>query len=201
MSSTPKRFRRSRFWGVTKKMIGKAKRIDDMYVLKSNIMHKDTKIYIVTVVSLYVWHKRLGHPSNERLISIRNHLNVRISKSDVKIPCSGCPLAKQRKLPFHSMNIIHNEPFGLIHCDIWGPFHVPNYQDHRYFVTIVDDHYIYTLGFLIKNKSDVQQVIPRFYSLILNQFNKSIKVFHLDNAKELEFTTFFHETGILHQKS
>lgn len=60
-----------------------------------------------------------------------------------------------------------DEIFALIHCDIWGPFKVPSSQGHRYFVTIVDDHSRYTWIYLLKQKYEVQQVIPRFYQLVL----------------------------------
>lgn len=44
-------------------------------------------------------------------------------------------------------------------------------------------------------------IIPRVYNMALTQFGKKVKGFRSDNAKELAFTSFFHEKGILSQKS
>ena len=54
---------------------------------------------------------------------------------------------------------------------------------------------------LLKQKSDAAVVIPRFYNMVATQFQSSIKEFRSDNAKELAFTEFFHEKGVLHQFS
>ena len=54
--------------------------------------------------------------------------------------CLICPLAKQCELPFPSHNHMSLHAFDLIHCDIWGLFHVSTHIGHRYFLSIVDDH-------------------------------------------------------------
>ena len=82
-------------------------------------------------------------------------------------------------------------PFDLIHCDVWGPFHLPDFSGHRYFLTLVDDCTRYTWLFLMHQKSDVTHVIPKFFKLISTQFDVKIKAFRSDNAKELFFTDFF----------
>ncbi|XP_048231256.1 uncharacterized protein LOC125370287 [Ricinus communis] len=45
-----------------------------------------------------LWHRRLGHPH-----------------------ASSCVIGKFAKLPFASSTTEVNEPFYLIHCDLWGP--------------------------------------------------------------------------------
>ena len=89
-------------------------------------------------------------------------------------------------------------PFDLIHCDIWGPYHLPAYYGHQFFLIIVDDCTRFTWVFLLKNKSDATIVIPRFFNMVSTQFDKKIKAFRFDNAPELAFTHFFHEKGVLH---
>lgn len=38
--------------------------------------------------------------------------------------CHACPLAKQKRLRFESHNNVSQNPFDLVHCNIWGPFPV-----------------------------------------------------------------------------
>lgn len=94
-----------------------------------------------------------------------------------------------------------NETFSLVHCDIWGPYQSFTNIGHRYFATIVDDKSRYTWIYMLKQKSDIQLIIPKFYAYIQTRFNKVIKAFRTDNTKELVFKEFFKENGITHQKS
>ncbi|RDY04653.1 hypothetical protein CR513_11617, partial [Mucuna pruriens] len=49
-----------------------------------------------------------------------------------------CPLSKFLHLSFISNNFSPN-PFDLVHCDIWGPYHQPSHDGNRFFLTIDDD--------------------------------------------------------------
>ncbi|XP_022883903.1 uncharacterized protein LOC111400748 [Olea europaea var. sylvestris] len=91
--------------------------------------------------------------------------------------------------------------FDLVHYDIWGPYQIPSYTRHGFFVTIVDDCSKFTWLFLLKQKSDATVVISRFFSMFETQFHAKIKVFRSDNAPELAFKDFFAMKGVLHQFS
>ena len=65
----------------------------------------------------------------------------------------------------------------------------------------MDDYTRVTWLYLLKHKSDVSQVIPKFFTFISTQFGKQVKQFRSDNAKELAFTEFFANQGVLHQFS
>lgn len=69
-------------------------------------------------------------------MQISNELSL--NKKADKHVCMICPLAKQKRSPFVCRNNVASKSFDHIHCDIWGPYHVNSYQEHRYFVTIVD---------------------------------------------------------------
>ncbi|KAL4572890.1 hypothetical protein LXL04_019678 [Taraxacum kok-saghyz] len=166
----------------------------ELYVLDEK---KEAK---VCSISLDTWHTRLGHPSNKCLSPIRDLLSVKNTRTELS-HCSVCPLAKQKQLPFVSVNNLENDCFALVHYDIWGPYSTTSIQGFRYFATIVDDHSRYTWIYMLKNKYDIISIIPSFYQMVLTQIDKKIKVFRFDNAKELEFKDFFSEKGIIHQKS
>ena len=58
------------------------------------------------------------------------------------------------------------------------------------------------LGFIFLKKNLMFAVaVPQFFNMISNQFNSTIKVFRSDHAKELSFTDFFNQKGVLHQYS
>ncbi|PIN03852.1 Leucine-rich repeat protein [Handroanthus impetiginosus] len=100
--------------------------------------------------------------------------------------------SKQRQLPFVCDNRRLDSFFTLIYADVWGPFHTLSHIGHKYFLTLVDDHSRFTWVFLLKAKSDVAFVIPRFYNMVLTQYNAKIKAFRVDNAKELALDDFYH---------
>lgn len=54
---------------------------------------------------------------------------------------------------------------------------------------------------MLKQKSNVIHVNPRFFHMVSTQFATKIKQFRSDNANELEFEEFFPQHGVLHQFS
>ncbi|KAJ9541638.1 hypothetical protein OSB04_028144 [Centaurea solstitialis] len=125
-------------------------------------------------VSLDMWHKRFGHPTNKRLLAIKSLLDVKTCFGNND--CNICPMSNKENFLFMC---------SRIHCDIWGPFHVPGHHGHGFFITLVDDHSRFTWLYLIKHKSEAVK----------------IKGIRSDNAHELNLTEFFADKGILHQKS
>jgi len=89
----------------------------------------------VTTDSL--WHKRLGHPSNQVLGLLPKSLGIFTSRNnDV---CEICTRAKQTRAKFAISQNKVECVFGLIHCDIWGPYRESSSCGAHYFLTIVDD--------------------------------------------------------------
>ena len=83
-------------------------------------------------VSVEMWHARLGHLSDQRLHVLKDSLPLFNNKSPSVTNCPICPLAKQKRLSFPSHNHKSSSIFYLIHCDVWGPFHVPTHAGHKY---------------------------------------------------------------------
>ena len=86
-------------------------------------------------------------------------------------------------------------------CDIWGSYSEYSHSGHRFSLTLMDDYTRFTFVFLLKQKSEVSLIIPKFFNMVQTQFYKKIKEFMYDNAKELAFTDFFNDKGVLHQFS
>ncbi|KAJ9555731.1 hypothetical protein OSB04_010345 [Centaurea solstitialis] len=173
----------------TRKMIGTVKMIQGLYALKIEDSCRSNAA--INLASVETWHRRLGHPSTTNKHSLANNND----------PCMVCPLAKQKRLPFVSLNNMSKEAFDLIHCDVWGPFHTHSYQGYRFFLTIVDDYSRFTWVYMLKHKSKVTMLIPQFYAMIQTQFGKGIRSVRSDNAKEFDFSQFFANKGVIPQKS
>ena len=146
-----------------------------------------------------LWHFRLSHPSLSRMSVLQNILPYFSSKcTDV---CTICPLAKQKRLPSPSQNNLCNEPFSLIHVDVWGPYYVCTHDDFKFFLTIVDDATRSTWVYLMKAKSNVKHLLISFYNMVYTQFDIGIKVIRSDNAFEFSLPNFYNAHGIVHQKT
>ena len=94
-----------------------------------------------------------------------------------------------------------SSPFDLIHCDVWGPYHVPTYNGKKFFLTIVDDHTRFTWTYLLSSKSEATNHVINFFAFVETQFGRAIKQFRSNNAKELALTKFLQAKGVLHQFS
>lgn len=101
-------------------MIGKGRRLDDLYVLHP----KDMLDYVAPAyqnkVSLQIWRNRLGHMSDQRLAMLNKQLHCGDLRNKIHTSCYVCPRAKQRRLPFVLHNNAASDIFALVHCDIWG---------------------------------------------------------------------------------
>ena len=72
------------------------------------------------------------------------------------------------------------------------------------FVTIVDDLSRHTWMYMIKNKSDVIQILQDFFAYTHTQFQCLVECVRSDNAKELcewKMMQYYIQHGIIHQKS
>ena len=146
-----------------------------------------------------LWHFRLGHPSLSRMSILQNVLpSFSAQCTDV---CTICPLAKQKRLPFPSHNNLCNEPFSLIHVDVWGPYSICTHDGFKFFLTIVDDATWSTWVCLTKAKLDVKHLLTSFYNMVYTQFNTGIKAIRSNNALEFPLPDFYSAHGIVHQKS
>ena len=77
-----------------------------------------------------LWHYRLGHVP---FIKMKG-----ISSIPMKFPpkqpfiCNICPMDRQTKLPFPPKTHTTSKLFELLHVDLWGPYHVPTYDNLKF---------------------------------------------------------------------
>ena len=178
--------------------IGRGILLHNLYILQ--LEHPSTTPFFSGSLAVDgdLWHSRLGHLSSDKL----KHIPGIMSKTSFSVlPCSICPLAKQKRLSFESNYRLSASPFDLVHMDVWGPFSIESVEGYKYFLTLVDDCTRVTWLFMMRNKSEVTGHFRAFIQHVHTQYNSSIKAIRTDNAPELAFTDIIKQNGMLHQFS
>ncbi|CAL8163118.1 unnamed protein product [Prunus armeniaca] len=148
---------------------------------------------------IWLWHRRLGHPSFGYLKRLFPSLFRSCDESSFK--CETCILAKSHRTVFPLSDNKAAKPFDLVHSDVWGLARVTS-NGFRWFVTFIDDCTRLTWVFLLKNIHDVASILPELCTMVSTQFNAQVKVFRTDNGGEYVNNTlasFFLAQGIIHQ--
>jgi histone deacetylase 1/2 len=90
-------------------------------------------------------------------------------------------------------------PLELIHSDVWDPAHVSS-GGYKYYVSFVDDYSPFCWIYLLKNKSDVEQVFYAFQAHVERLLNTKIKAVQSDWGGEYQrLHRHFQRTGISHR--
>ena len=143
---------------------------------------------------------RLGHPSLQKL-----RLVISVESSFSTLGCASYEMGKHHRISFQSrVNSRSNFAFELIYYDVWGPSRVPSSKGFRNFLIFVDDFSHMTWLYLLKERSEVSDVIELFHNEIKTQFSTSIRVFRTDNALEYiknDVSLFSSKNEIIHQTS
>ncbi|KAK3001619.1 hypothetical protein RJ639_020658 [Escallonia herrerae] len=146
-------------------------------------------------------HRRMGHPSSQPLIHLPTVLVVSPS---LKTICDVCCHAKHTRTIFPDSTSRAMDIFGLIHCDIWGPYRVSTISGAKYFLTIVDDYSRAVWVYLMHDKGQTGTLLRNFCNMVHTQFGKLVKIIRSDNDHEFDsqpMTQFYNDHGILHQTS
>ncbi|KAK3037778.1 hypothetical protein RJ639_030697 [Escallonia herrerae] len=117
---------------------------------------------------------------------------------------------RRARLDWHSRTVFPDSTsramdiFGLVHCDIWGPYRVSTISGVKYFLTIVDDYSRAVWVYLMHDKGQTGTLLRNFCNMVHTQFGKLVKIIRSDNGHEFDsqpMTQFYNDHGILHQTS
>ena len=117
--------------------------------------------------------------------------------------CEACVLSKYHQTSYKVKAYSPLKPFYLIHS-VWGPPKIHNLNGKKWFVSFIDDHTWQCWVYLMKNKSDVEQIFKGFYDFVETQFQIKINILKTDNGTEYfndYLGTFLKEKGIHHQST
>jgi len=96
------------------------------------------------ILSLSLWHDRLGHPGKQVLNSLsQNKLIECIDYRKIHSPfCQYCPLGKHVKLSFMNSHNHSLLPSDILHSDVWTSPVLSSFG-HKYYVLFSDDYSIF----------------------------------------------------------
>ena len=113
---------------------------------------------------IMLWHFRLGHPNFQYLKYM--FPNLFLHKNPSSFQCEICELAQHRRSPFPLQPYKPCKPFSSIHSDVWGPTTVTTLSRKKWFITFINDHTKITWVYLLREKSDVEQVFKKKFNMV-----------------------------------
>ncbi|RVW13581.1 Retrovirus-related Pol polyprotein from transposon TNT 1-94 [Vitis vinifera] len=144
------------------------------YGIKRKLMNENSSM---------LWHKRLGHISNQRIQRlVSDGILDPLDFSDFQV-CIECIKGKQTNMKKKNANRC-SDVLELIHTDICGPFPTPSWNGQQYFITFIDDYSCYGYLYLIHEKSQSLDVFKNFKAEVENQLSKKIKAVRSDRGGE-----------------
>lgn len=141
-------------------------------------------------VSLYNWHRRMGHRSMKTIVDMANGAVTGMVLKDVPgdIPkldsCPSCALTKAQRLPFKDGRTRATKPLELIHGDLVGPMPVESVGRCKYGFVLMDDYSRASWVLPLRAKSDAPTAFEAWAALMENGTDSTIKAVMFDNAKE-----------------
>jgi len=111
-----------------------------------------TKRSLMDERSTYLWHKRLGHISKEKMQRlVKNEILPNLDFTDLNV-CVDCIKGKQikhtKKGATRSTQLLE-----IIHTDICGLFDINSFNKEKYFITFIDNFSRYGHVYLLHEKS------------------------------------------------
>lgn len=168
--------------------IALADKINGLYKLR-----QPNKVYACkedkhTTNCIHFWHKVFGHrdPAAIKEMYSKNMVNgMKIIDCGIKTECETCLQAKSTRLPFPRQSSSQsNDVLELVHSDVCGPMQTQSPSGKRYVLTFIDDYSHYTVIYLLRKKSEVEEKIKEYIALVMNKFGKKIKCMRSDRGGE-----------------
>ena len=174
-------------------LIGFGTLYDGLYRLNLNNLYAETlmtshhnvgtKRSLVNECSAFLWHKRLGHISKERMERlVKNEILASLDFTDMNV-CVDCIKGKQtkhiKKGATGSIQLLE-----IIHTDICGPFDASYFNKERYFITFIDDFSHYGYVYLLHEKSQAVNALKVYISEVERQLYRKVKIVRSDRGGE-----------------
>ena len=153
---------------------------------------KETKRLSSKNDSYFLWHKRLGHISSERIKRlVKDGVLPDLDFTNIN-ECVDCIKGKTTK---HTKKgaTRSTQLLEIIHTDICGPFDVPTFGGEKYFITFIDDYSRYCYLYLLHDKSQSVDAVQVFITEVERQLDRKVKIIRSDRGGE--FYGRYDETG------
>ncbi|WVZ13110.1 hypothetical protein V8G54_017640 [Vigna mungo] len=159
--------------------------LDNLYAKTLMTLHHNvsTKRSLVDERSAYLWHKRLGHISKERMKRlVKNEILPDLDFTDlnVRVDCiKGKQTKHTKKGATRSTQLLE-----IIHTDICDPFDVNSFNKEKYFITFIDDFSRYGYVYLLHEKSQAVNVLEVYVNEVERQLDRKVKIVRSDRGGE-----------------
>jgi len=168
--------------------------LDNLYFETLMTLHHNvgTKRSLVDERSAYLWHKRLGHISKERMQRlVKNEILPDLDFTDLNV-CVDCIKGKQTK---HTKKgaTRSTQLLEIIHTDICGPFDVNYFNKEKYFITFIDDFSRYGHVYLLHEKSQSVNALKVYINEVERQLDRKVKIVRSDRV--VEYYGRYDESG------
>ncbi|UYV83405.1 hypothetical protein LAZ67_23000904, partial [Cordylochernes scorpioides] len=192
------------------KLIGTGNFDGNMYTLNLSRLSEATHVpnehcLISKDNSRTAWHRRLGHPSNNKLdLILKNNLLKGLNSINGTLDqCDACSLGKMTKVPYvHTDGNQESYPFEAIYVDLCGPIRINSLGGSKYFLTIIDGFSRRIFVEFLKDKLSAAEVLKKFIVKRENELNSKLKRLRTDNGTEFinkNLETFIESKGIKHE--
>jgi len=153
-----------------------------------------------------LWHRRLGHPSDQVLSKVRDNTSNFPFKFHIprESPiCSGCTKGKMHSRTFPENVKRATKPFERIHTDL-KEYPVLSYYKSKWYISFVDDCTSHSWIMMLKKKSDAFPVTKQFLAMVKTQYGQIVKELMSDYGGEYvddNFINYLKDQGIKIQRS
>jgi len=149
-----------------------------------------------------MWHRKLGHINYDNLKKLATMSDgIDIPTDELKKPqtiCGVCQEARQTRNKMTEVRTRASRPLQIIHTDLCGPISPNTWDGKRYFLTFLDDYTHYVMVYLIKNKSEVPELIREYILRAEAHWNLKLSKLRCDNGREYineKVTSWCRERG------
>jgi hypothetical protein len=177
----------------TRNVIVKCNSSGQLYPLFPSADTSFPQAFLVNAQSSTIWHRRLGHLSDEAFSTLAHSSAIISNKFDHAPLCHACQLRRHTRLPFSTSSSPASQNFDLIHCDLCAS-PVSSIFGYKYYLIILDYCSHFAWVFPLKFKSDMFSTLANFFSFVSTQFSRTIKSIQCDNGSEFKNSsarTFF----------
>jgi hypothetical protein len=133
-----------------------------------------------------LWHRRLGHPSDQVLVKFKS--KTKNFPSDLRILkespiCEGCVKGKMHNRSFLENPLHTAKPFEQIHSDL-REYPILSYGKYKYYISFLDDCTSATWIMLLWKKSNAYQATEEFLIMIHTQYGIKVLEWFSDDGGE-----------------
>jgi len=152
------------------RVIARADNNGNLFRLRTTQIEALAKVIKVSTC-IHLWHRRLGHRDLKAIkCLIKEELvtGVKVTACFDETVCEYCIKGKLAQTKFPESKRRAKEPVRLIHSDLCGPMQTATPTGNKYFLTLIDDYFCFTIIRLLKD--EVPSVIKEYIAEMLVRF-------------------------------